>query len=148
MGGAFDETGQILICDGEDILNYLNNVFQDPNSAEFKYAKSHNTFGEIPNAKDNYKLLIDAYHAAGVKVSERWAAYLKLLGTVKTEGPQQGPTNIYEIAQTRYDGLINNKGMQTDVHVPQHGGHVHTQRGSGAQASMINSPCPLPSPKS
>jgi hypothetical protein len=141
--GAFEEGGEAPPCDGEDILGQLNHAFQNPDSAEYKYAKSHNKFGEIQNVAENYEALIDAYEAAGIPVSKRWCAYLRLLGTVKTEGPQQGPQNIYDIAQTRYNGLINDVGMSTEVHTPQHGGHVHTRRGSGAQPSLISSPYPL-----
>src|SRR5258708_14608272 len=121
MGGSFDETGKILICAGDDVLRELNQVFGHPNSAEYQYAKNHNNFGAIPNATDNYRALIDAYVYAGVPVSSRWAAYLRLLGTVGTQGPQ----NIHDIAQTRNDALIQDVAMSTIVHVPTHGGHVH-----------------------
>jgi hypothetical protein len=145
MGSGFEETG-VIICDGDDVLKDLNHVFGNPNSEKYKHAKNNNTFGAIQNVPGNYKALIDAYTTAGIPVSGGWAAYLRLLGTVKTDGPQQGPQNIYDIAQMRYNGLINNVAMSTDVHVPQHGGHVHTRHGSGGQPSMINSPCPLPGP--
>jgi hypothetical protein len=143
MGGGFDEKGSMILCDGDDVLVELNHVFGHPNSAKYKYAQSHNTFGAIQSVAGNYKALIDAYAAAGVPVSDRWRAYLRLLGTVGTQGPQ----NIYDIAQTRDHALTQGVGMSTVVHVPKHGGHVHTVRGSGAGLSMIDSPCPLPPAK-
>ncbi len=143
MGGGFTETG-VIICDGDDVLKDLNSVFGDPTSKEYKYAKGNNTFDKVSNAQGNYKDLIAAYEKAGIKVSGGWAAYLRLLGTVKKDGPQQGPENIFKIAQFRYNGLINDEPMATDVHVPVDGGHVHTKQGSGAKPSTVNSPCPLP----
>jgi hypothetical protein len=143
MGSGAEETGDI-ICNGDDVLVELNNVFEDPNSKRYKQAKAHNIFGGVNNAPGNYTELIDAYETAGLVVGPGWRRYFKLLGTVKTEGPQQGPQNIYDIAQMRYNGLMNDVGMATAVHVPEHGGHVHTSHGSGAQPSQISSPCPLP----
>jgi hypothetical protein len=141
MGGAIIEPGAALICDGDDVLKELNDAFGDPDSAKYQHAQSHNSFGAIQNVAGNYKALIDAYTTAGVPVSARWAAYLRLLGTVGTQGPQ----NIYDIAQTRDSALSNNVGMSTVVHVPKNGGHVHTVRGSkGGSPSSIDSPCPLP----
>lgn len=145
MGGGDPKDGETLnLCDGDDVLVELNDAFGDPNSAKYQYAQSHNTFGNIQNVAGNYKALIDAYKYAGVDVIPRWAAYLRLLGTVGTQGPQ----NIYDIAQTRDHGLTNRLGMSTIVHVPQHGGHVHARHGAGNQASVIDSPCPLPLAKS
>jgi hypothetical protein len=140
MGGGIIEPGAALICDGDDVLKELNDVFLDPASAKYQYAQSHNDFGKIENVKDNYKKLIAAYETAGVPVNHRWAAYLRLLGTVGTQGPQ----NIYDIAQTRDSALNNNVAMSTIVHVPKNGGHVHIVRGSGGSPSSIDSPCPLP----
>lgn len=141
MGGAVIEPGG---CDGGDVIKDLNHAFGHPGSDKYKYAQSNNTFGGVNNAPGNYTELIDAYTTAGVPVSDFWAAYLRLLGTVKQEGPQQGPQNIYDIAQMRYDGLINNKAMSTKIHLPKHGGHVQTKHGSGAEPSTIDSPFPLP----
>jgi hypothetical protein len=134
-----DPTGEAAICDGLDVIKELNRIFEHPNSAKYKYAKEHNKFGTVPNATDNYRALIDAYDYAGVQVGPRWAAYLRTLGTVGTQGPQ----NIYEIAQARDYALTNDGGVQTATHAPQHGGHVHTTRGSGDQASLISSPYPV-----
>ena len=117
-------------------------MFGDPNSKGYKYAKSNNTFDKVNNAQGNYKDLIAAYEKAGIKVSGGWAAYLRLLGTVKKDGPQQGPENIFDIAQFRYNGLINDEPMATDVHVPDDGGHVHTKQGSGANQARSIHPAP------
>ncbi|MHB8268388.1 hypothetical protein [Bradyrhizobium sp.] len=133
------KTGEAPLCDGLDVIKELNRIFEQPNSVQYQYAKDHNKFGTVPNAADNYRLLIDAYDYAGVPVGPRWAAYLRILGTVVPQGPQ----NIYDIAQTRNNALTNDGGVQTATHAPQHGGHVHTTRGSGAQPSLISSPYPL-----
>ncbi len=146
MGGA-DPEGDDVLCPGDDVLSELNGVFGYPNSDRYKYAKSHNKFGRIPNAPDNYKALIDAYEYAGVPVSKGWQAYLRLLGTIRTPDPQQGPQNIYDIAQARNNGLITSAGMSTIVHEPHSGGHVHTRPGAGAASIEIDSPFPLPSGK-
>jgi hypothetical protein len=146
MGGAVIESDEPIICGGDDVLGQLNRVFEDPTSSEYKHAKNNNTFGDIKNTKDNYKDLIAAYVKAGFSISPGWHRYLRRLGTVDKDGPQQGPQNIYDIAQARYIALTNDVGMSTVIHTPQHGGHVHTKHGSGAQASMIDSPCPLPQP--
>jgi hypothetical protein len=144
MGSGVPEDGVVVLCDGDDVLVELNGAFGDPYSNRYKYAQSHNDFGKIQNVAGNYKALIDAYTAAGVPVSPRWAAYLRLLGTVGTQGPQ----NIYDIAQARYNALNNGVGMSTVVHVPKNGGHVHTPPGAGIDPIIIDSPCPLPSAKS
>jgi hypothetical protein len=147
MGGAVIETG-VIICDGDDVLNDLNDVFGDPSSDKFKHAKKQaEAFGNIANTAGNYNDLIRVYKAAGLTVSSGWAAYLRMLGTVSAEGPDQGPTNIWNIAQFRSDGLTNDLPMSTVVHVPKHGGHVHTRRGSGGNPSTVDSPCPLPPAK-
>ena len=142
MGSGFDETGSAIPCGGDDVIDELNGVFSNPNSAEYKHAQNHNTFGAIQNVPGNYKALIDAYKAAGVPVSDRWRAYLRLLGTVGTQGPQ----NIYDIAQARHDALIQGVAMSTTVHEPKHGGHVHVHRPSGSASGSIriDSPFPLP----
>jgi hypothetical protein len=124
-------------CTGQDILHLLNQVFGHANSPAYKKAQDNNQFGGIQATEDNYKDLIAAYKAAGVEVSDRWAAYLKVLGTVKTTDPMQGPQNIFNIAQTRHSCLTQGADMSTQVHVPQHGGHVH------AKDCTINSPYPL-----
>jgi hypothetical protein len=146
MGGAIIEAGSTIICDGNDVLVTLNSVFGHPNSQKYKQAKSNNTFGDIKNVAGNYKDLIAAYEKAGVNVNGNpgWSSYLMLLGTVDTEGPEQGPQNIYDIAQFRYNGLINDVPMKTVVHMPHKGGHVH--HGGAAAPSTIDSPCPMPQP--
>ena len=144
MGGALDEHGYMIQCMGDDVLHRLNEVFGNPDSAEYKTAKKNNLFGKVENKPGNYTDLITAYNAAKVDVNAlgNWGAYLMLLG----RAPPQGPQNIYDIAQVRFNALNNNEGMSTIVHMPQHGGHVHTQPGSGNQPHLINSPCPMPQP--
>ena len=135
MGGAFDETGAMAKCDGNDVLKELNDAFGDPASVKFQYAKKNNTFGNVQNVPGNYKALTLAYLTAGVDVCARWAAYLRLLGT-----SPQGPQSIYDIAQTRYLALNQDVAMQTSLHS---GSHVHAHHGSGATPSTIDSPFPL-----
>ncbi len=144
MGGGVDERAAI-ICEGDDVLVELNRVFGNPNSDRYRHAKNNNTFGGIRNAPGNYTDLIEAYRTAGLVVSPGWRRYLKLLGTVSTPGPEQGPQNIYDIAQARYNGLMNDEPMSTIVHEPREGGHVHTTPGSQpGDPTTIDSPCPLP----
>ena len=50
---------------------------------------------------------------------------------VRSADPQQGPQNIYDIAQFRDHCLKNNLGMRTIIHDPHDGGHVHTQARNG-----------------
>jgi hypothetical protein len=141
MGGALD-----IICSGDHVIEELNNTFGYPQSDKYKHAQSHNTFGGVSKTdKDNYEQLIGAYEKAGVKVSSGWRRYLKLLGSVRVPDPSQGPLNIWTIADFRNQGLLNSDAMITDVHTPEHGGHVHTQPGlEPGQAKSVSSPCPLP----
>ncbi len=98
MGGAIDS--DVNPCDGSDVLAELNAVFNDPNSARYKFAQRNNSFGAIKNAPGNYRALIEAYETAGVDDINGWAAYLRRLGT----GPD-GPQKIYGIAQIRHKAL-------------------------------------------
>ena len=143
--GMFDPKGggEAPPCDGEDVLEQLNNVFGNPDSDRYKYAKSHNKFGTIPNAPGNYKALIEAYEYAGLTVNEAWRSYLRALGRVRSADPQQGPQNIYDIAQFRDRCLKNDLGMRTMTHEPHGGGHVHTEPGIGVDPAVIDSPFPL-----
>lgn len=145
MGAAaFNQYGKMVTCDGGDVLGMLNDVFGDPNSKKFAdAAKAKDKFAAILiDDKNNWQKLIEAYKAAKVPVGSGWEAYLRLLGTTGSQGPE----NIYNIAQIRYHGLDQGVMMITDVHEPVHGGHVHTQRGSkGGLHSSINSPCPIQS---
>jgi hypothetical protein len=141
---SFDRYGRMVLCDGADVLNMLNDVFGDPNSKKFAdAAKAKDLFKAISaDDKNNWEKLKHAYIIAGVPVGGGWASYLRLLGTTGT----QGPTNIYNIAQIRYHGLDQGVVMKTIVHEPQHGGHVHTEKGSkGGLHSQISSPCPIQS---
>jgi hypothetical protein len=145
MGGSVPEDGQeteAIPCGGEDVIRELNGVFSNPNSAEYKHAQKHNTFGAIQNVARNYNALIEAYTAAGAPVGGGWVGYLKKLGTVGTQGPQ----NIYDIAQARHDALTKGMAMSTTTHPPKDGGHVHIHRPSASAGGSvtIDSPFPLP----
>jgi hypothetical protein len=117
---------------GGDVIKELNDVFSKPKSDEYKYAQDNNLFGAIPYGPGNYQDLINAYKAAGIPVSQAWADYLEQLGTLD---PQQGPLNIYYIAQARYACLKNGVAISTKTH--QHGGKVIVS------GSTIDSPWPI-----
>ena len=134
-------------CDGDDILAQLNHVFGYPHLKVYKYAKEHNKFGAVTAAPGNYKALIEAYEYAGLEVTPRWAAYLKVLGTIRSPDPEQGPQNIKAIAEFRDQCLKNDKGMETDIHAPEDGGHVQTRPGTGGAPEVVDSPWPLQEPK-
>lgn len=144
MGGALD-----IICSGDHVIEELNNTFGYPETDKYKFAQRHNIFGQVPEkTQDNYVQLIAAYEAAGLKVSAGWRRYLKLLGSVSVPNAAQGPLNIWTIAQFRNNGLLNSNAMITDVHTPEHGGHVHTNPGlEPGQPNSVSSPCPLPEVK-
>jgi hypothetical protein len=130
MGG--DINSDLNPCDGADVLAQLNAVFNDPNSARYKFAQRNNTFGAIKNAPGNYRALIEAYETAGVADIHGWAAYLRRLGT----GPK-GPQNIYRIAQIRHKALTQGVATLTVTH--ERGGQVDTPDG----LHVIDSPSPL-----
>jgi hypothetical protein len=130
MGG--DINSDLNPCDGSDVLSELNAVFNDPNSARYKFAQRNNTFGVIKNAPGNYRALIEAYETAGVADIHGWAAYLRRLGT----GPK-GPQKIYKIAQVRHKALTQGVATLTVIH--EHGRHVGTPDG----LHVIDSPSPL-----
>jgi hypothetical protein len=146
MGSGVIIAGAAYTCDGNDVITQLNAVFGRPHSDKYKYAKAHNSFGGIQNVAGNWNALISAYETAGLEVNPGWRCYLECLGTVSTEGPQQGPQNIYDIAQFRYNGLINDVPMKTKTHMPHHGGHVHHGAKAGIDPGTIDSPCPMPQP--
>ena len=130
------------------MLGQLNHVFGNRNSLPYKQAKSHNKFGNrFSNAPGNYKALIEAYEYAGLEVNPRWGSYLRALGMVRSADPQQGPQNIYDIAQFRDRCLKDSLGMRTMIHEPHGGGHVHTQPGIGVDPAVMISPFPLLSDK-
>ena len=142
MGGAFDPKTKVFLCNGQGITNELDKVFRNPADSKYKRARRNNSFDRVlPDAQDNWKDLIIAYAVAGVDVGDEWAAwcaYLEALG----RGPQ-GPQNIYLIAQTRFNALRDNKGIETKTHGG--GSPVHTTPGSGGNPITIDSPCPPPS---
>jgi hypothetical protein len=145
MGGGIVEGGGDLICGGDDVLGALNAVFADPTCDAFKKAQGHkDLFKNIKlDNNENYKCLIKAYEAVGFKVDGGWLLYLIKLGRAKPQGPQ----NIFDIAQIRYNALNEEVLTVTVVHVPVDGGHVRTVRGTKAGLhSSISSPCPMPEP--
>ena len=119
-------------CDGSDVLAELNAVFNDPNSARYRFAQSHDTFGKIRNVPGNYRALIAAYKTAGVAEIGGWAAYLRRLGA-GTKGPQK----IYAIAQIRHKALMQGVATLTVIH--EFGKYVDTPDG----LRVIDSPSPL-----
>lgn len=126
-------------CLGEDILAQLNHVFGFPHLKVYKYAQAHNNFGTVKTYQD----LINAYEYAGLEVTPRWAAYLRVLGSLVPQGPQ----NIADIAKFRNDCLTAEpaEAMKTIVHTPKDGGHVHVQHGSlTGLPNQVDSPFPLP----
>jgi hypothetical protein len=54
MGGGLDEQGFMIQCMGDDVLHRLNEVFGNPDSAEYKNAKKNNLFGKVENKPGNY----------------------------------------------------------------------------------------------
>ena len=95
-----------------------------------KYAQSHNKFGDVPKAAENWKALRDAYQFAGVTDQPRMGI---LPGGFWALVSRKDRQNIYDIAQFRYNGLVDGTTMDTVIHVPKHGGHVHAQRGTKAE---------------
>ena len=126
MGGGIDS--DVNPCDGSDVLQELNDVFNHPHSARYKFAQRNNSFGTIKNAPSNYRALIEAYETAGLTDINGWAAHLRRLGT----GPQ-GPQRIYRIAQIRHKALIQGVATLTVTH--DHGGQIDTPDGLGVIAS-------------
>ena len=129
MGGSIDS--DFNPCDGSDVLAELNDVFNNPNSARYKFAQRNNSFGAIKNAPGNYRALIEAYETAGLTDINGWAAHLRRLGT----GPQ-GPQKIYSIAQIRHKALTQGVATLTVIH--DHTGRVDTPDG----LHVIASPSP------
>jgi len=130
LGGMIDS--DVNPCDGSDVLAELNDVFNNPNSARYKFAQRNNIFGAIKNAPGNYRALIGAYETAGLTDINGWAAHLRRLGT----GPQR-PQKIYSIAQIRHKALTQGVATLTVIH--DHGGQVDTPDG----LRVIDSPSSL-----
>lgn len=136
MGGGFDPKTKVIDCGGQQVTAKLNQVFKNPGTSKYLYAQSHNTFDKVPqNAAGNWNDLFNAYVYAGVDVGPEtaaWKYYLSVLGAGAsgTSGPQM----ISLIAQTRYNALTSNQGIDTITHPG--GGPVHVTGGT------IDSPCP------
>jgi hypothetical protein len=130
-------------CEGEGVLQQLNEFFQNPNSEKYRRAKENNIFWKVSNAPGNYTALIAAYVQAGLSVDSGWEAYLRALGMVRSINPEQGPQNIYDIAQFRDRCLKSGLGMRTIIHEPHDGGHVHTKPGTAIDPEVVDSPFPM-----
>jgi hypothetical protein len=125
-------SGEVPGCLGNDVLGQLNAVFSDPHSDKYRTAQANNQFG----GATDYLALKAAYERAGLTVGGRWEAYLRKLQSID-------PANISTIATFRDNNLKGGLGMNTITHVPEHGGHVRTQPGSGVDPAVINSPFPF-----
>jgi hypothetical protein len=136
MGGGFDPKMRNYNCGGQQVTNALNQVFKNPGTPKFKYAKDHNTFDQVGHhKKGNWNELLTAYQTAGVDVGGEllaWTSYLEDLGTGEDGDP--GPQQISKIAKMRLDALNNDTGIDTKTH--RHG-QVQTSPG------VIDSPCPM-----
>jgi hypothetical protein len=145
MGGG-DPNGEDA-CLGNDVIDELNgDVFTEPTSDAYKTAQNHkDDFGNIPNAKGNYQTLIDVYNNTGVvPVSKNWGLYLKWLGQLDPQGPE----NIHKIAKARHDGLKDSVSITTTTHPPEPDGpQVHVKRNADGSIT-IDSPYGLAKPKS
>ena len=129
MGG--DVNSDFNPCDGSDVLAELNDVFNNPNSARYRFAQRNNAFGAIKNAPGNYRALIEAYETAGLSDINGWGAHLRRLGT----GPK-GPQQIHRIAQIRHKALTQGVATLTVTH--EQAGQVDTPDG----LQVIASPSP------
>ena len=134
MGGDPHDPNAAEACLGNDVIDQLNDVFSDPHSGKYQTAQANkHQFAGVTD----YTGLKKAYERAGLTVSGRWEAYLKRL-------QRADPANISAIAAFRYNNLNSGLGMSTITHLPEHGGHVRTQPGSGIDPAVINSPFPFP----
>ncbi len=113
-------------CDGSDVLAELNAVFNDPNSARYKFAQSHSSFGAIKNVASNYRALIDAYKTAGVADINGWAAYLRRLGT-GPKGPQR-ITGSPDLSQGAHPGRLHIDGHSRVRRILRHPGRIAIDR--------------------
>jgi hypothetical protein len=147
MGGAFTgsgatDDGVLPACPGQDVLQQLDDVFSDPNSDRYKYAKKNNIFDKVGGGTDNYRQLISAYVEAGVDVCARWGAYLRVLG--RSSGGQQ---DIKDIADIRHDALKHDLPVKTSTHPTGGNAHVKKHKGSSkTDPSTIESPFDPPPP--
>jgi hypothetical protein len=136
MGGGLDRKTGTFDCNQQQVTAKLDQVFKNPGTAKYQYAQAHNIFNTVPNnAAGNWNDLFNAYTFAGVDVGSEttaWKDYLSVLGAGASG--TSGPQTISQIAQTRYDALIQNQGITTKTH--GNGGPVHFSQG------VIDSPCP------
>ncbi|MHB8268389.1 hypothetical protein [Bradyrhizobium sp.] len=147
MGAVdLDPTSEGASCMGLQTLIQLNEWFGNPHSEKFRQAKERNNFGKVSAGPGNYQELIDAYKYAGLNVNDAgWIAYLTRLGTVASPNLEQGPQNIFDIAQLRDKCLRNDVGVRTTIHKPTGPGRVSTDPPKGGDDQWtIDSPYPLP----
>jgi hypothetical protein len=134
MGADPHDPNDAEACLGNDVINQLNAVFGDPKSPLYRTAQENNMFGQVGV---DYNVLITAYERAGLNVNGRWKAYLRKLASIDLQ-------NISAIAGFRDSNLKSGAGMNTIIHLPEHGGHVRTKPRQGVDPAEINSPFPLP----
>ena len=134
MGGGGDPR-DLTLCNGDDVLEALDDVFGHPHSRKYRDAKAAalDLFAGVPYGPNNWQDLYAAYEAAyaaaGVPLCQNWQTYLQTLS----------PENIYIIAQARNQGLILGLAMSTITHDPMHGGHG-VKVSSGLGSITIDSP--------
>ena len=116
MGGSLTVAGKPMLCEGDDVLQNLKDVFGHPGSNEYKYAQTKKQlFLDIWNGTGDYNDLHAAYMAVRVKDSPNWKHYLSTLGA----------DNIKRIAVARFEGLDRTKPMKTKTHNPAKGEGDH-----------------------
>src|SRR5256885_16306683 len=97
----------MLVCDGSDVCDNLNDVFAHPGKDEYKKAKAQKQlFYDIWKGDGDYEKLHAAYITVHVKDSLGWKDYLKTLE----------PDDIKHIAAARFEGLDRTKPMRTKTH--------------------------------
>ena len=118
-----------ILCEGDDIIGALNDVFdhkpgEDP---RYDFARLTKEFFNLAAQSGDWQLLLAAYRAAGVQVTswDHWGDYLRDLST-------KDPNNIKTIAQARYDGLSAGKKMKTKKHPAKGSDHKVHRKDNGS----------------
>ncbi len=136
MGGAFTG-GRAILCDGKDIVDALNKVFdKKPGNSDYDAAVAAKDAFNLPIQTGDPAHLLGAYMAAGVEVQSwpHWKLYLKDLAN-------RDPGNITAIAQARYDGLSAGDSIHTDKHPPAGGDHkTHVTKDKPNKKITVDSP--------
>ncbi len=120
-------------CDGQDVIDELNDVFGDPQNDEdgnpqnprFIHAKQNNNFATVKDGAGLY----DAYVCAGVKQNKFWRDYLT------THLPAQDPDGAAKIAAARHSQLMNNFGVTAQTHLETDDPKVR-----GSHPTLIDAP--------